>query len=202
VDENCVRERRGVDVGSDACARVAARAADRQQERISSAVGGRVAQRVAQRGRCRVFAHGRGDSRLGGERRLHGWLLRGGVARDAILEHDVLVRGRAGEDGGDLGRSGELVEDGAVNVELPVEVRAHLALIWLTSRSANMPWPTMDQDLFEYMSSQMTLDAIMNADRKRRWPNEPRAAGKQWRCWRRNSAAKVTKFADRVRCKA
>jgi hypothetical protein len=33
---------------------------------------------------------------------------------------------RAGEDGGDLG--GELVEDGAVDVELPVEVRAHLAL--------------------------------------------------------------------------
>ena len=49
--------------------------------------------------------------------------------------------------------------------------------IWLISRRANIPWPTIDHDLFEYVSSQITLDAIMNADINRRWPEDPRAAG-------------------------
>lgn len=42
-----------------------------------------------------------------------------------------------------------------------------------------MPWPTMDQDLFEYVSSQMTFDASMKAEIKRRCPDEPLAAGKR-----------------------
>lgn len=75
--------------------------------------------------------------------------------------------------------------------------------IWLISRSANMPWPTIDHDLFEYVSSQMTLLAIMNALMKRRWPEEPRAAGKRaFRRCSRYSAANVTDVCRRVRCSA
>ena len=40
-----------------------------------------------------------------------------------------------------------------------------------------MPWPTMDQDLLEYVSSQITLDAIVNTEIYSRWPDEPCTAG-------------------------
>ncbi len=42
-----------------------------------------------------------------------------------------------------------------------------------------MLWPTMLLDLFEQVSSQMTLLASMKALMKRWWPEEPRAAGKR-----------------------
>lgn len=61
----------------------------------------------------------------------------------------------------------------------------------------------MPQDWFEYVSSQMTLDEIMNAETNRRCPDEPRAAGNlAFKRWRRSSAAKVTIEGSRVRCKA
>lgn len=66
-----------------------------------------------------------------------------------------------------------------------------------------MPWPTMLQDLFEYVSSQMTFDAIMKAEMKRRWPDDPRAAGNRaFRRCRRYNAAKVTDVCNRVRWRA
>jgi hypothetical protein len=46
------------------------------------------------------------------------------------------------------------------------------------------PWGTLKRfcltihhDLLEYVSSQMTFEAIMKAEIKRRWPLDPRAAG-------------------------
>lgn len=35
---------------------------------------------------------------------------------------------------------------------------------WLFSWSANMPWPAIDQDLFEYVSSQMAILTVMSAE--------------------------------------
>lgn len=40
-----------------------------------------------------------------------------------------------------------------------------------------MPWPTMNQALFGYVSSQMTLEIVMNAVMNIRWFDEPHAAG-------------------------
>ena len=43
----------------------------------------------------------------------------------------------------------------------------------------------------------------MNAEMKRRWPDDPRAAGKRvFNRWRRSKAAKVTIFGRRVRWSA
>jgi hypothetical protein len=36
-----------------------------------------------------------------------------------------------------------------------------------------MPCATMLHDLFEYVSLQMTFEAIMNPKMKSRWPDEP-----------------------------
>lgn len=58
----------------------------------------------------------------------------------------------------------------------------------------------MHQDLLEYVSSQMTLEAIMKAEMKSRWPEEPRAAGKRsFRRERRNKAVNTTVSGNRVR---
>ena len=66
-----------------------------------------------------------------------------------------------------------------------------------------MPWPTTAHDLFEYVSSQTTLDAIMNADKKSLCPEEPRAAGKRvLRRWRSARAVKVTDGCNLVLCSA
>jgi hypothetical protein len=49
------------------------------------------------------------------------------------------------------------------------------------------------QDLFEYVSSHITLEAIMKAEMERRWPEEPPAVGKRaFSLRKRISAAKVT----------
>jgi hypothetical protein len=73
----------------------------------------------------------------------------------------------------------------------------------LISLSANIFCATIDHDWFEYVSSQMTLDAIMKALMNSRWPDDPRAAGNRVfsRC-RRRRAAKVTIEGRRVRWSA
>jgi hypothetical protein len=44
----------------------------------------------------------------------------------------------------------------------------------------------MHQDLLEYVSSQIILEASIKAEINRRWPEEPLAAGKRaFRRWRR-----------------
>jgi hypothetical protein len=49
----------------------------------------------------------------------------------------------------------------------------------------------------------MTFEAIMKAEMKRRWPEEPRAAGKRsLRRERRKSDVKTTVSGKRVRCMA
>jgi hypothetical protein len=66
-------------------------------------------------------------------------------------------------------------------------------LISLMLRGLNMPWVTLDHDWSEYASSQITLDAVIKADIKSRWPEEKLSVGKRTlRRWRRTRAAKVT----------
>jgi hypothetical protein len=75
--------------------------------------------------------------------------------------------------------------------------------IWLISWRANIFCATMTQDWFEYVSSHKTFDAIMSAEMKSRWPDEPLAAG--YRVFNRcssNRAAKVTIEERRVRYRA
>ena len=60
-----------------------------------------------------------------------------------------------------------------LDVELPLQI---LHSTWLISRRTNMPWPTMDRDLLEYVSSQITLGVIVNAEMNSRWPDELHAA--------------------------
>ena len=97
----------------------------------------------------------------------------------------------------------ELLECAWLDVELPVEMLAHLALYLVDLPELNMPWPTIDQDLLEQLSSQITLEAIMNAEMKRRWPDEPRAVGNlALSRWRRTRATNVTEECSFVRCKA
>jgi hypothetical protein len=57
----------------------------------------------------------------------------------------------------------------------------------------------MDQDLLEYVSSQITFDASMNAETNKRCPDDPRAVGKRaFSRWRRTRAAKVTEACSFV----
>ena len=66
-----------------------------------------------------------------------------------------------------------------------------------------MPWPTTRQDLFEYVSSHMTLEAMIKAEIKRRSPDEPRAAGKRpFGRERRKRAQNVTEALRQVQRKA
>jgi hypothetical protein len=58
----------------------------------------------------------------------------------------------------------------------------------------------MHQDLLEYVSSQMTFDAIMKAEMNSRWPLEPRAAGKRsFNLARRKREVKTTTSGSLVR---
>jgi hypothetical protein len=73
----------------------------------------------------------------------------------------------------------------------------------LISLRANIFCPTIHHDWFEYVSSQITLEAIIKAEMNRRCPDEPRAAGKRvFRRCRRRRAAKVTTGGRRVRWRA
>jgi len=73
----------------------------------------------------------------------------------------------------------------------------------LISLRENIPCPTTVQLLLEYVSSQTTLLAIMNAEINNRCPEEPLAAGNRaLSLERRNSAVNVTAECNRVRCRA
>ena len=75
--------------------------------------------------------------------------------------------------------------------------------IWLTSRKLKRPCPTMVQLLFEYVSSQEDLLASIKAEMKRRWPEDPRAAGKRHlRRLNRYNAWCVTASGSLVRWRA
>jgi hypothetical protein len=54
--------------------------------------------------------------------------------------------------------------------------------------------------LLEYVLSQSTFDAIMNAEMKRRWPLDPRAVGnRSFNLARRKRAVKTTTSGSLVR---
>jgi hypothetical protein len=50
----------------------------------------------------------------------------------------------------------------------------------------------MTQDWFEYVSSQMTFDAIMRAEMKSRWPDEPQERDRVFNCCGISRVAMVT----------
>ena len=94
----------------------------------------------------------------------------------------------------------ELSDVLALNVEVPLVVAAHLSLHLVDLLEREYPLHEIDHVWFEYVSSQMTLDAIKHALMNRRWPDDPQAPGKRVfsRC-RRSRAAKVTINGRRVR---
>jgi len=56
-----------------------------------------------------------------------------------------------------------------------------------------IPCPTILHDLFEYILSQITFEAIMNTEMNNLWPEEPQAMGNHaFRCCSRTNTVKVT----------
>ena len=65
------------------------------------------------------------------------------------------------------------------DVELPIQIRARFAFHLVVFAEGKHALADNAQDLFEYVSSQQTLEAILNAERKKQWPEESQAAGKR-----------------------